>query len=136
MFDRTLKEQVNTKIQDGEFEISDLPAFFEVFSQLGNQVEDLQDEVDEWDCVVEFEMVESGTYWLSIEDGQFTTGIGSHPETRLRLIMAASDAVKIFSGEKDAEAALNSGELKLEGDLPDAIKLHFLIELVLEEIEN
>ena len=109
--------------------------FFGVFSQLGNQIEDLQDEVDGWNQVIEFPLTGVGAFWIAIEDGSFSNGRGTRPDSQLRLVMSGKTAVQIFLGEKDAEAALNSGELKLEGDLQDGIRLYELLELVLEEIE-
>ena len=135
MNDSQLKETLKNKMENGEFTVADIPTFFQVFSYLGNEIEDLQEEVEDWNCVIEFEMAGLGTYWLAIKDVQFSTGEGPHADTRLRLILTADDAAKVFSGERDAEAAFTSGELKIEGDLPDAFKLHELIELVLEEIE-
>ena len=135
MTESSLKETLKNKMEEGSFAPEDLPAFFEVFSQLGNQIEDLQDEVKGWDSVVEFELTGSGIYWIAIADTKFTNGTGTHPGTRLRLIMSAEDAAAIFAGDKNAESALNAGELKLEGAFPDAVKLYDLLELVLEEIE-
>jgi hypothetical protein len=135
MSDSQLKETLKNKLENGDFTSTDLPAFFEVFSRIGNQIEDLQEEVKGWDRVIEFEMAGVGTYWLVIQDGHFSTGSGARPDTHLRLIMAASEVAMIFSGEKDTEAVLASGALKLDGNLLDAIKLYKLIELVLEEIE-
>ena len=135
MYDSQLRGTLKSKFEHGDLAPADLPAFFDVFSQLGNQVEDIKDEVEGWDQVVEFDLAGAGTFWILIEDGQFSNGVGRHPDARLRLVMDAGIAVQIFLGEKDAEAALNSGELKLVGDLQDGIAFYELLELVLEEIE-
>ena len=129
------KELLRQKFENGDLSPSDLPIFFEVFSQLGNQIDDLQDEVQDWNCVVEFELSGLGAYWVAFEDQNFTNGTGPASNPNLRLTMPALAAAEIFTGQKDAEAALNSGELKISGDLPLAIRFYELLELVLEEIE-
>ena len=135
MSDSQLREALKRKFESREFAPADLPAFFEVFSQLGNRIEDIQDEVHGWDQIVEFDLEGVGVFWTAIEDGGFSNGSGPRPDAQLRLVMSGSTAAKIFLGEVDAEAALNSGTLKLEGDLQVGIRFYELLELVLEEIE-
>ena len=131
-----LKESLKAKFENGEFADTDLPSFFDVFSQLGNEVEDIQDVANGWNSVVQFELTDAGTYWVQIWDGKFSNGTGSNPDASLCLSLSAATAAQIFVGEKDAEALLNSGELKVTGDFSDAVRFYEILELVLEEIEN
>lgn len=135
MTDAILKEELREKFETGELAPEDLPAVFDAFTYLGNQIDDIQDEVEGWNCVVEFDLTGLGTYWVAFEDQVFFNGVGKSQNADLRLILAAESAAQIFIGEKDAEAALNAGELKIDGDLPNAIRFSELLELVLEEIE-
>ena len=135
MINEELKETLNEKIQDGEFEVEDIPAYLDLFCQMGNEIEDLQDEVQDWDRKVQFVMEGLGNYWVSVEDGQFTTGEGEIEAPDVTLSLAALDAAQVFAGDKDAKAAYMSGALKVKGPLPDAVKIQSLIEIVIEEIE-
>ncbi len=45
MISTETKERLNRKIQDGEFVVEDIPAYLTLFCQIGNEVDDLQDEV-------------------------------------------------------------------------------------------
>ena len=69
-----------------------------------------------------------------VEMGRFTTKPGVIENPDLTFTMAAAEAAIIFSGEEDAESAFISGALRVQGDLPDAIKLQTLIEIVADEI--
>jgi hypothetical protein len=131
-----LKESLKAKFENGEFAETDMPSFFDVFSHLSNEVEDIQDVAKGWNSIVEFELTNAGSFWIQIRDGKFSNGTGNNPEASLRLNLSAATAVQIFVGEKDAEALLNSGELKVTGDFPDAVRFYEILELVLEEIEN
>ena len=72
---------------------------------------------------------------IVIEDGQFSTGEGGLDDADVTLTISAMDAAQVFAGDKDAKAAYMSGALKVDGDLPDAVKVQTLIEIVAEEIE-
>ena len=129
------KEALKIKFETGEFTADDIPDFFDVFSYLGNEIKEIQDEAEGWNRIVEFELIGVGSYWIQIQAGKFSNGSGTNSEAHLRLNLPATAAAEIFVGEKDAEAALNSGELKISGDLPDAMRFYEILEIVLEEIE-
>jgi hypothetical protein len=135
MIDEELKESVNRKIEDGSFGPVDIPDYLTVFCQLGNDLEELQEEVDGWNRQIAFELAGAGNYWVAVNDGRFTTGKGTLKDQDLLLTIDAIDAARLFSGDLDAEAALNSGALRIFGDLPDAIKVQELFEIAGEEIE-
>ena len=130
-----IKERLKTKIQDGEFDVGDIPAYLTLFCQLGSAIEDLQDEVEDWDRSINLVLEGLGTYWLRVEDGRFETDAGAIEDADVVLTMPAAEAAQVFSGGKAAQTAYMSGSLKVEGELPDAIRIQSLIEMVLEEIE-
>ena len=140
MINQDLKEVLNEKIEEGEFDVADIPAYLTLFCEMGNEVEELQEEVEDWDRRVNFELAGTNAhcanaYWLIIEEGQFSTGEGSLDDADLVLKLDAVNAAQIFAGDMDAKAAYMSGALKVEGELPDAVKMQTLIEIVGEEIE-
>ena len=135
MINEALKEELNEKIQDGEFDVADIPAYLTLFCELGNEIEDLQEEVEDWNRRINLVLEGLGTYWITVEDGRFTTGEGAIENPNLVLTLDAQEGAMVFSGDKDAKAAYMSGALKVEGDLPDAVKMQTLIEIVVEEIE-
>lgn len=135
MVNQSLKEQLNDKIQDGEFYAADIPSYFTLFCQLGNEIEELQEEVEDWSRCINFVLDGLGNYWMTIENGRFAIGEGVIENPNLILTLEALEAAKIFSGDRDAQAAFMSGALKVDGELPDAVKFQTLIEMVAEEIE-
>lgn len=135
MINEAVKEDLNEKIQEGEFDVTDIPAYLTLFCEMGNEIEDLQEEVEDWNRRIHLVMEGLGTRWITIDDGRFATGEGAIENPNLALTLNAQDAAMIFAGDKDAKAAYMSGALKVEGDLPDAVKIQSLIEIVIEEIE-
>lgn len=135
MINEAVKESLNEKIQEGEFDTADIPAYLSLFCEMGNEIEDLQEEVEDWNRRIHFVLEGLGVFWMTIEDGRFDTGEGVLEDPNLVLTMSAIDAAQVFAGDKDAKAAYMSGALEVEGDLPDAVKMQTLIEIVGEEIE-
>jgi hypothetical protein len=66
MVDTNLKQTLNEKIQQGDFSSQDIPAYIELFCQMGNEVPDLKDEVDGWDRKIQFQMDGLDNYWIEI----------------------------------------------------------------------
>ena len=135
MINQELKEAIDRKIQNDEFDVTDLPAYFTLFCQLANEIEEIQEEVAGWNQRIFLDLAGLGPYQILVEDGRFTATPRPIDDPDLIFTMAAADAVGIFSGEKDAESAFVSGALKVTGDLFDAMKLQTLIEIVADEIE-
>jgi len=135
MINDEFKISLSEKIRQGELKPDDIPAYLTLFCHLGTQVEDLQDEVMDWNRKIQFMIEESGIYWISILEGKFSTGEGKIDNADLNLSLPVKEAIQIFSGEKSAEELFTAGLLKFEGDLMDGAKLQEIIEIVIEEIE-
>ena len=135
MINQDLKEMFNEKIEEGEFDVADIPAYLALFCEMGNELEELQEEVEDWNRRINFVLAGANSHWITIEDGNFATGEGTLDDANLVLIMDAVNVVQVFAGDMDAKAAYMSGALKVEGELPDAVKMQTLIEIVGEEIE-
>lgn len=135
MINQDVKEALNEKIEEGEFDVADIPAYLALFCEMGNEVEELQEEVEDWERRINFVLDGANSHWIIIEDGRFATGEGNLDDANLVLMLDAVNAAQVFAGDMDAKAAYMSGALKVEGELPDAVKMQTLIEIVGEEIE-
>ncbi|MFN2161524.1 MAG: hypothetical protein ACK2UN_05580, partial [Candidatus Promineifilaceae bacterium] len=98
MINEELKEALNEKIEGGEFDIEDIPAYLTLFCEIGNEVEELQDEVEGWDRRINFVLAGMNPHWIAVEDGRFTTGEGSLEDANLVIIMDAANAALVFAG--------------------------------------
>ncbi|MHA1776096.1 MAG: hypothetical protein DRO88_13340 [Promethearchaeia archaeon] len=130
------KEKLIEKIEDGDFSIDDLPEFLAVFKETCNESEDVAEEVEDWDRKFQINMSDADNFWFKIEDGKFDYGMGEIEEPDVTLEMNGETAAGVFTGEIDATSAYMSGDLKIIGPLPDAVKFRTLTELVREEMED
>ena len=130
------KEELLSKIEDGEFSIEDLPEFLEVFQEICDGSEDVEEEVEDWNKKFQITISDSDDFWFEVLDSKFTYAMGTIDEPDVTLEMNGDTAAGVFTGEIDATSAYMSGDLKIIGPLPDAVKFRTLTELVREEMED
>jgi len=136
MVDENLKKKMAEKIDEGEFGPEDLPEFMKLFCEIGNESEDVQEEADGVNLKYQFLLEGGQPFWLQIKDGKFTGGEGTIEKPDNVLRATANDGAMILTGNKDATGAYQSGALKVEGELPNAVKLRTFIEIVRDEVED
>jgi len=131
-----LKQGIAKKISEGEFSAADLPDFLTVLCDICNESEDVQGEVEGWNAKLQLDITDGDRFWLTVEDGKFSCGKGDveTPDTTLRT--SGVVAARVFAGEKDATSAYMDGSLKIDGKLPDALKLRGIIGTVLEKLQT
>jgi len=135
MVDPKTKVQMLEKIEGGEFSVADLPEFLALFCEICNESVDAQDEVRGWNRTLLLNIKEGGDIWFNVKEGRFTISRDPLPGPVTVLRAKGEVAAGILTGEKDDTAAYLSHALEVEGELPDAVKLRSLIEIVREELE-
>jgi len=130
-----LQNKIAQKMEEGSFSGEDLRNYFQVFCEIGKNSEDFQDEIEDWNRTIVFDIEEAGIFWISTNASLISTGIGKPEQVDLTLKLSIKNVLKIFSGDLDPGVAFMTGKLKLKGELPDALKFSELMEIVAEEIE-
>jgi len=132
----TIRKVIAEKIENKVFSSEDIENYFQVFCEIGRTTEEFQEEIENWDRKIVFDLEEAGIYWISTCKGEITSGKTNPDNSDLTLKMEIENVIKIFTGELDPGVALLTGKLRVKGELPDAIKFGELMEIVAEEIEN
>ena len=130
------KDELAEKIENGELTLDDVGDFFKVLADLGNESEEIQDEVEGWDRVLLFNVEGGPKVTMTVKDAKFSAEVGEVGTPDITLTMNGDVAVGVLSGETDATSAYMAGDLKVTGPLPDAIKFRTITELVREELED
>jgi putative sterol carrier protein len=73
--------------------------------------------------VFQFSIEDGDHYYISISNGGFEVGNGTHEDPSVTLIMTTETLVGIMSGETDGMQAFMAGQLRAEGDMMLATKL-------------
>ncbi len=136
MVDKNKVKEMKAKIEDGSFNVKDIPSYLNVMMSLCNESDDIKEEVEGWDRVFQFKIGDSLKVWLSAKEGKFTTGVGDATNPDITLEMTDSVGAGIFDGDVDATSAYMSGDLKVVGPLPDAVKFRTITEMVREALDD
>ena len=132
--DESTLNSLQASVRAGTFSPAAIPDFFRFLARLGNEDEEMQEEVEGWSGVIDFHLSGLGEFWLAVQDGVFSVGQGGAPAASLTLSLSGEDAARIFTGALDAEEALARGLLRLEGDITAAIRLQTLLEIAMEHL--
>lgn len=133
--DEELRDSILDRIEEGTFCDADMRDYFTVFTQICNDTEDIQDDVEGMNRKFLIKLNGEPAAWLAIKDLKFEMGEGDIEAPDTTLDMSPQMAIEIFSGLVDPTAAYMSGELKVDGILIDAILFRTLLDLVQEELE-
>jgi len=133
--DVALRDIVLDKMDDGSLGMEDLKDYFSVFTQVCNNTEDIQDEVEGFNRTFLYKIDGRPLAWLSIKDKRFEMGSDGVEGPDITLDMSEELAVGVFSGQVDPAAAYMNGDLKIDGVINDAIVLGNILDLFHEEME-
>ena len=135
MMDDDLKEKLISKIKGGTFSTDDLNDFIKLEMEICNENEEIQEEVEGFNCTYQF-IVEGGSNaWIKIEDGKFSAENGNIEDPDVILTMTSDIAVGIYTGEMDSTNSYVEGRLKITGPLPKAVKFRTITEIIREELD-
>ncbi|MHA2246189.1 MAG: SCP2 sterol-binding domain-containing protein [Candidatus Hodarchaeales archaeon] len=129
-------KEIQKKIADGTFSAADFQEFWLSFIEMAKDSDDVQDETENWDKKIQFDIGGSVDFWIKAENGQFSMGQGKIEDPDVSMIISEDDAIKMFAGQLDSTDAYLSGKLKIEGDLDDAQKFGSITQIIRDELED
>ncbi len=133
--DPELRDRILDRIEEGSLAVKDLKDYFTVFTQICNNTEDIQDEVEGFNRTFLIKIDGVPFAWLSIRDLKFEAASGGVEKADITLSMSKKMALQVFSGQMDATVAYMNGDLKVDGAINDAIQFRTILELVQDELE-
>jgi len=115
--------------------VSEIMDALKKIEEVAAKSEDVAAEIEGWDRVLQFN-IEGGTpFYIEVKDGKLTVHEGTHDNPDLTFETNKDTILGILTGEIDATSAYMSGDLKITGALPDAVKFRTVIEIVRDEME-
>ncbi len=127
-----IKKQIHAK----ELDRIDLVEFLNIIIKIGNTYIDVQEEIEDWDCIVQFKLEDSDSFWIETNKTRFSFTLGNAPNPNLELSLPKIKLFKIFLKLIDLKQEYITGKLKVKGNLEDLARLGYVIEIIYEELEE
>ncbi|MHA1372491.1 MAG: SCP2 sterol-binding domain-containing protein [Promethearchaeota archaeon] len=134
--DKNLLNDLMEKMENGTMSVADIPKYLDLIKQVANSSEDIQEEIEDWDCVIQFNVIDELKAYVIVKDGKLDIGVGEHDNPTITLMMSGPTAIGLFSGEIDGTSAYMAGEITIDGPLPEAIKFNNISGMIREELEE
>ncbi|MHA1648683.1 MAG: SCP2 sterol-binding domain-containing protein [Candidatus Helarchaeota archaeon] len=106
--------------------------------ELSKVDEELQEEIEDFDAILQWKVGENLKMYLEISDGKITAHLDEeHDEPTVTFVVDDyAKAREILSGEVDGTSAYMSGDLKMEGDMQAGMRMGQLGELLQEALTD
>jgi len=107
---------------------------FELIKQFTAINKECKEKLEDMDLIIaQFDVIdEDFKYWLKLGEGIFDYGKGVVDEATFSMIANQETLGGLLSGEIDGTSAYMSGDLKIEGNLQDAIAYGEFLSMVME----
>ena len=135
--DEELKQKLIDKIENDDFGEEDLADFLNLFCQMANEVDDIQDEIsgDFENKTLQFYIPGFKDFILRIVDKKFTIEDGVTDQWDSSIKTNSDNFAKLMTGKKDGNSLYMAGELEGHGGLPNIIRFQKVLQIILEELD-
>jgi hypothetical protein len=128
-------DEMKKKIAAKQFDPKDLPLFMQAIAEVAATTPELKDELAGMeDTTINFKVPGVVEGHLKIAGGKLEGGVGGIPDAQLTIEMTEEVAKGLATREVDVASAYMAGDIKLEGDMAQAMKLRPILELVGEKL--
>ncbi|MFX0080357.1 MAG: SCP2 sterol-binding domain-containing protein [Candidatus Hodarchaeota archaeon] len=134
MVDESLIKDLKDMREKGPGEPSDALKMYEFIKQLGQENEELKEELEDMDkLIAQMEVTDIDyKYWVSFGEGVVDYAEGVSDEASVTMKATQATWAGLASGEIDSTSAYMSGDLVIEGNLQDAIAYGEVLSLAME----
>lgn len=136
MVDEELKQKMIDKIQSDEFGVEDIDDYMNLFCQIANESDAVQDEVKGQfaNKTLVFYIDDFKTKTLKLRDCVFSIEDTDSEEWDSTVKTSAENFAGLISGQKDGNSLYMSGQLEVHGGLPNIIKFQTILQVIIEEL--
>lgn len=128
-------DQIKQMIAAKNFDPKQFPLFIQAMQEISMTNKDLQQELSNVEnTAINFTIPNVVNGFLKIEGGKLTGGEGQIPDAPLTIEIAEAVARGMVTGESDIASAYMAGDVKLIGDMAEAMKLRPIFEIVNQEL--
>jgi len=134
MVDRELIRKLKKLREQGATKPSDALLMYELVKQLAQENEEVKEELEDMEPIL-VQMIISDVdykYWVKLGGGKVDYAEGEAEEPNVTMSATGETWTGLSTGELDSTSAYMSGDLKIEGNLQDAIAYGEVLGIALE----
>jgi len=138
MVDQDLIDKLKAMRESGPSQPSDALLMYEFVKQIAQENDELKEELDDMDPITVQIIVSDADYkyWVKLGGGQVDYAEGDAEEPNVTMSATGETWTGLSSGTLDSTSAYMSGDLKIEGNLQDAIAYGEVIAIALESFAD
>jgi putative sterol carrier protein len=121
--------------QREKFEMSEITSRLKKMEEVAASSEDVAAELEGWERVIQFQGEGLDPFYITIKDSKLSFSEGTYDNPDLTMEANYDTTLGMLTGDIDATSAYMSGDLKVIGALPDAVKFRTVIEIIRDEME-
>ncbi|MHA1168567.1 MAG: SCP2 sterol-binding domain-containing protein [Candidatus Hodarchaeales archaeon] len=124
-------EEFATKIKNKTVKLADLGPYMNIVTKIANKNELVQSKTKNWVHSIELRVDDGPIAWFKADKGKFTAGTSQYegmPD--LTIEISKENAVDILLMESTPEEFMESGDLRINGTIRDAVKFRRILETV------
>ncbi|MHA1291047.1 MAG: SCP2 sterol-binding domain-containing protein [Promethearchaeota archaeon] len=139
MVDEKLLKDLKNKMEQGP-ESAD-PSYtlkaFEFFKQLAAENEEIKEMLEDMDVRAQIIVEDiNKKFWLIASKGAINYGEGELDNPSITILSTMKVAIGMLYGDFDPVSAYMSGEIVIEGNLPDAMEFNDILDVAMEEFKR
>ncbi|MBS7251189.1 MAG: SCP2 sterol-binding domain-containing protein [Candidatus Freyarchaeota archaeon] len=115
--------------------MSEIMTHLKKMEEVAAKSEDVAAELEGWERVFQFQGEGVKPFYITIKDGKLKVSEGTYDNPDLTMEANYETMLGMLTGDIDATSAYMSGDLKVIGALPDAVKFRTVIEIIRDEME-
>ena len=138
MVDQDLIDKLKAMRDSGPSQPSDALLMYEFVKQSAQENDELKEELDDMDPITVQIIVSDADYkyWVKLGGGQVDYAEGDAEEPNVTMSATGETWTGLSSGTLDSTSAYMSGDLKIEGNLQDAIAYGEVLAIALESFAD
>ena len=129
-------EEIKKLIKNKDWDKIDLVDFLNIIIKIGNTYIDVQEEIEDWNSIIQFKLEDSDSFWIETSNARFSFTLGNAPSSNLQLSLTKEKFFAIFLKLINLKQDFIAGKLKVQGNLENLARLGYAIDIIYEELEE
>ncbi len=130
MANEELRNAIVEKIRNETFAFADMRDYFQVVTEVCNEDDKIQKKTAKDNVSFQFNIEDGDDYWLKVEHGAFSFGVGKMDAPDMVIGMDARTTTGIFGNTLSATSAYLNRDMSFKGSASHGLKFRSIFKMV------